>query len=80
LRMLRLSSDLLPFYSHPKIAAVYKDPAIEHQLVEGFAAIGDLARAADIRLSFHPGQYCVLGSENPGVVEIAWPNSNTTPT
>ncbi|MDP1315213.1 hypothetical protein Q6274_28985, partial [Klebsiella pneumoniae] len=28
LRMLRLSSDLLPFYSHPKVAAVYKDPAI----------------------------------------------------
>ena len=69
LRMLRLSSDLLPFYSHPKVAAVYKDPAIERQLVEGFADIGELARASDIRLSFHPGQYCVLGSENPGVVE-----------
>lgn len=69
LRMLRLSSDLLPFYSHPRVAAVYKDPAIERQLVEGFAAIGELARASDIRLSFHPGQYCVLGSENPGVVE-----------
>lgn len=69
LRMLRVSSDLLPFYSHPKVAHVYKDSAIERQLIEGFAAIGELARAADIRLSFHPGQYCVLGSENPGVVE-----------
>ena len=69
LRMLRLSSDLLPFYSHPKVAAVYQDPAIAQQLIEGFAAIGELARASDIRLSFHPGQYCVLGSENPGVVE-----------
>ena len=69
LRMLRVSSDLLPFYSHPKVAHVYKDPAIERQLIEGFAAIGELARASDIRLSFHPGQYCVLGSDNPGVVE-----------
>ncbi|MBA1293258.1 UV damage endonuclease UvsE [Pseudomonas lurida] len=69
LRMLRLSSDLLPFYSHPKVAPVYRDPAIQAQLIEGFAAIGELARASDIRLSFHPGQYCVLGSENPNVVE-----------
>lgn len=69
LRMLRLSSDLLPFYSHPKVAAFYQDPAIEQQLIAGFAAIGDLARTSDIRLSFHPGQFCVLGSDNPGVVE-----------
>ncbi|WP_028624449.1 UV DNA damage repair endonuclease UvsE [Pseudomonas sp. Ant30-3] len=69
LRMLRLSSDLLPFYSHPKVAAFYQDPAIQDQLAERFAAIGTLARAADIRLSFHPGQYCVLGSDKPNVVE-----------
>ncbi|MHC8306419.1 UV DNA damage repair endonuclease UvsE [Pseudomonas sp. PB3P13] len=69
LRMLRLSSDLLPFYSHPKVAAFYQDPAIQRQLAERFAAIGTLARAADIRLSFHPGQYCVLGSDKPNVVE-----------
>ncbi|MEK1941063.1 MAG: UV DNA damage repair endonuclease UvsE [Pseudomonas sp.] len=69
LRMLRLSSDLLPFYSHAKVHHVYQDPAIAQQLIDGFAAIGELARSADIRLSFHPGQYCVLGSENPGVVE-----------
>lgn len=69
LRMVRLSSDLLPFYSHPKVHEFYQDPAIQHQLGEGFAAIGTLARSADIRLSFHPGQYCVLGSDKPTVVE-----------
>lgn len=69
LRMLRLSSDLLPFYSHARLRDFYRDPAIEQQLVPGFAAIGELARSLDIRLSFHPGQYCVLGSDNPGVVE-----------
>lgn len=69
LRMLRLSSDLLPFYSHQKVRDFYRDPGIEQQLAAGFAAIGELAREADIRLSFHPGQYCVLGSDNPGVVE-----------
>jgi UV DNA damage endonuclease len=69
LRMLRLSSDLLPFYSHPKVNGFYQDPAIRGLLEERFAAIGNLARSADIRLSFHPGQYCVLGSDKPPVVE-----------
>lgn len=68
LRMLRLSSDLLPFYSHPKVRDFYQDPAIRGELELRFAAIGALARSADIRLSFHPGQYCVLGSDKPGVV------------
>lgn len=69
LRMLRLSSDLLPFYSHPKVSAFYQDPAIQQRLAECFQAIGDLARQNDIRLSLHPGQYCVLGSDKPVVVE-----------
>lgn len=69
LRMLRLSSDLLPFYSHPKVRDFYQDPVIALQLSDGFAAIGALARSLDIRLSFHPGQYCVLGSDRPEVVE-----------
>lgn len=69
LRMLRLSSDLLPFYSHPKVSAFYQDPAIQQWLGERFAAIGNLARQNDIRLSLHPGQYCVLGSDKPLVVE-----------
>ncbi|MDO7898362.1 UV DNA damage repair endonuclease UvsE [Pseudomonas citrulli] len=69
LRMLRLSSDLLPFYSHPKVHGFYLDPAIQRQLEKGFASMGGLARARDIRLSFHPGQYCVLGSDKPAVVE-----------
>lgn len=68
-RMLRLSSDLLPFYSHPKVVEFYRDPAVLSRLEQGFAAIGDTARKADIRLSFHPGQFCVLGSDRTDVVE-----------
>jgi UV damage endonuclease UvdE len=69
LRMLRLSSDLLPFYSHPRVSAFYKDAAVQAILIDGFAAIGAAARTADIRLSMHPGQYCVLGSDRSDVVE-----------
>ncbi len=69
LRMLRLSSDLLPLYSHPSIAPIYQESDFQALMRERFAAIGAVAREADIRLSFHPGQYCVLGSDRPEVVE-----------
>jgi len=69
LRMVRLSSDLLPLYSHPGVAPLYRDSEFQALMAERFAAIGDLARRADIRLSMHPGQYCVLGSDRPEVVE-----------
>lgn len=71
LHMLRLSSDLLPLYSHPNIAAFYQTPEIQALLQAHFAPIGARAREADIRLSFHPGQYCVLGSDRPEVVEAS---------
>ena len=69
LRMLRLSSDLLPFYSHPRVSAFYQQADVQSVLIEGFAAIGAAARDAGIRLSMHPGQFCVLGSDRPDVVE-----------
>jgi UV DNA damage endonuclease len=31
--------------------------------------VGDVARQNNVRLSFHPGQFCVLASINPGIVE-----------
>ncbi|MBA1200253.1 UV damage endonuclease UvsE [Pseudomonas capeferrum] len=68
LRMVRLSSDLLPLYSHGDVAAYYHEPDMQACLQRQFAEIGDFARSADIRLSFHPGQYCVLGSDRPEVV------------
>jgi len=71
LHMLRLSSDLLPLYSHRDVAAFYQAADIQAELQPRFAAIGQRARAANIRLSFHPGQYCVLGSDRPEVVEAS---------
>jgi UV DNA damage endonuclease len=42
---------------------------IQDHLERIFAPIGEAARRLDVRLSFHPGQFCVLASENPGIVE-----------
>jgi UV damage endonuclease UvdE len=69
LRMMRISSDLLPAYTHDNWMWFYFEPDVVRLLESGFAKIGELARAHDVRLSFHPGQFCVLASDNPGVVE-----------
>jgi len=69
LRMFRLSSDLLPAYTHEDWMWAYFEPSMVKLLETGFAKVGDLARKHDIKISFHPGQFCVLASENPNVVE-----------
>ncbi len=69
LRMLRLSSDLLPFYSHPDANDFYRLNEVRTLIETGFARIGERARTTAIRLSLHPGQYCVLASDKPQVVE-----------
>jgi|LakMenEpi03Aug12_release.lakeMendotaPanAssembly.Ray.scaffolds.fasta_scaffold59682_8 UV damage endonuclease UvdE len=68
-RMFRLSSDLLPAYTHDDWSWWYWEPDVVRELEARFDMIGNLARQHDIRLSFHPGQFCVLASENPNVVE-----------
>jgi UV DNA damage repair endonuclease len=63
-RMFRLGSDLLPAYTHEVANWAYKEPELRALMENGFAKIGAIARQQDIRLSFHPGQYCVLNSVN----------------
>lgn len=77
LRMLRLSSDLLPFYSHAEIAPFYRRAEIRNRLEAGFAAIGELARANEIRLSNASGAVlrawlgqAAGGGKQPGGIRI----------
>ncbi|WP_313576193.1 UV damage endonuclease UvsE, partial [Pseudescherichia sp.] len=53
----------------PEATALYKEFLPE--LYPLFTKCGEFARANDIRLSFHPGQYSVLASDNVLVVERA---------
>lgn len=69
LRMFRITSDLLPAYSHDDYMPFYFEPDVVAKLEAHLAMCGDFARANDIRLSFHPGQFCVLASEQEQVVE-----------
>ena len=68
-RMMRISSDLLPAYTHDDWSWWYWQSDVVSELEARFARIGEYARANNIRLSFHPGQFCVLASDNPEIVE-----------
>jgi UV DNA damage repair endonuclease len=69
LRMVRISSDLLPAYTHADFASYWKQPDVIAYCETAFKRVGDIARANNVRLSFHPGQFTVLASDNPGIVE-----------
>ena len=69
LRMMRIGSDLLPLYTVPEATAIYSELMPDLQPL--LSRCGDVARANNIRLSFHPGQYSVLASDNEGVVDRA---------
>lgn len=68
LRMLRLSGDVFPLRTHPGTAETYRNLDLD-DLSEILCQLGNFAREKDIRLSFHPGQFTVLGSRNERVVE-----------
>jgi UV DNA damage repair endonuclease len=67
-RMFRLGSEVLTAYTHADWSWFYKQPDVIHYLESNLIKVGELASKHDIRLSFHPGQFCVLASENPQVV------------
>lgn len=69
LRLLRISSDCLPVYTHPNWSYFYRKKCSVDWLERKFADIGNLARNLNVRLSFHPGQFCCLASDNPDVVK-----------
>jgi len=69
LRMLRISSDLLPVYTHDEFRDFWRQPEVVSALEKRFGEVGDLARTHNVRLSFHPSQFTVLASDNPGIVE-----------
>jgi len=68
LRMVRLSSDILPVYTEPTWSWFWRLPDVRAACERGFQQVGDVARKNSVRLSFHPGQFCVLASESDDIV------------
>ena len=68
LHMVRLGSDVLPVYTEPTWSYFWKKPDVRAYCEKHFAKVGELARKLDVRLSMHPGQFTVLASDNPNIV------------
>jgi UV DNA damage repair endonuclease len=68
LRMVRLSSDVLPVYTHDDWSYYWRSPDCRQYCEREFAKVGALARSLDVRLSMHPGQFTVLASDSEDIV------------
>jgi UV DNA damage repair endonuclease len=68
LRMVRISSDILPAYTHADFASYWRKPDVVSYCETHFKRVGNIARNSNVRLSMHPGQFTVLASDNPGIV------------
>lgn len=68
LRMLRITSDLLSLYTHEDFKDFWQSATVQDQLARWLAPLGETARANNVRLSMHPGQFVVLASDNENIV------------
>jgi len=68
LRMLRVTSDMLSFYTHQDYTDFWQSNDVQTSLARWFKPLGDTAREHNVRLSFHPDQFVVLASEREEVV------------
>lgn len=60
----RITSDLVPFASHP-----VNDSDWREHFFDSFQEIGDYIRKNDFRISMHPDQFNVINSTDPAVFE-----------
>jgi UV DNA damage endonuclease len=66
IQVFRLTSNLIPFASHPVNTLAWWD-----EFADRFAELATLLRRLGTRVSTHPGQYTVLSSAKPEVVEAS---------
>jgi len=67
-RMVRIGSEMLQGYTEKDWIVWWQRREVQDHLEKIFAPIGETARRLDVRLSFHPGQFCVLASEAEEIV------------
>ena len=68
-RMVRLGSEMLQGYTEKDWIDWWQRGEIQDHCEKIFAPVGETARRLGVRLSFHPGQFCVLASESDEIVE-----------
>lgn len=66
IQVFRLTSNVIPFASHPVNELRWWE-----ELQARFEDLGVLMREQELRISTHPGQFTILSSERPSVVDAA---------
>ena len=68
LRMVRLGSSILPAFTEPDWSYYWQLPDVARYYETELSRVGASARALDVRVSMHPGQFTVLASDRDDVV------------
>ena len=68
-RMVRLGSEMLQGYTEKDWKTWWQQTELQNHLEKLFAPVGEMARKLDVKVSFHPGQFCVLSSATPDIVD-----------
>ncbi|MEW5826641.1 MAG: UV DNA damage repair endonuclease UvsE [Candidatus Bipolaricaulota bacterium] len=66
IRFFRITSDLIPFASHPELT-----PPWQHLYARRLADVGRLVLGENVRIDMHPGQYTVLNATDERIVKNA---------
>ncbi|HEY0709058.1 MAG TPA: UV DNA damage repair endonuclease UvsE [Polyangia bacterium] len=67
----RIFNQIFPLYTHPTVGYRWTDLPTAGAIESAFGRVRSLAASADVRLSFHPDQFVVLGSTSPAVVKAS---------
>ncbi len=68
-KMVRLGSEMLQGYTEKNWKDWWQQQEIQDHCAKIFAPVGEASRKHDVKISFHPGQFCVLSSVTPEIVE-----------
>jgi len=68
-RMVRLGSEMLQGYTEKDWKSWWQRKDVQDHCTKIFAPVGETARALDVKISFHPGQFCCLSSATPDIIE-----------
>lgn len=68
IRAFRVNSGILPLYTHPDVGYRLDELDRDGSIVAAFGETRERARRQEVRLSFHPDQFVVPGSEREEVV------------
>jgi UV DNA damage endonuclease len=63
-RVHRLSSQMLPGFTHPTCKEYYNDRDLRQLIETSLSRAGEIARRNGVRLSMHPSQFCVIASSS----------------